>query len=210
MVLHRTPPEWTPPHWPSPVPDPKPEPRRMPIPSYYVPVGPDPVAERLFEQRIVLAHGQLTEERATVWCAGLLTLGAVGREPIKLHLGIPDGEPGAALTMLDTLDSLTVEVDALVTGRLGGPALVLLAGVTRRRAAPNSLFRLGEPYMTVKGTTDEVMNAQEESRRMLDAIYARLSGLTGREVDELRDDARRGRHLSAEEAVAYGLVESVG
>ncbi|WP_188190121.1 hypothetical protein [Nonomuraea sp. SYSU D8015] len=120
------------------------------------------MAERPFEQRIVLAHGQLTEERATVWCAGVLTLGAVGRELIKLHLGILDGEPGAALTMLDTLDSLTVEVDALVTGRLGGPALVLPAG------------------------------------------------LTGREADELRDDARRGRQLSAEEAVAYGLVGSVG
>ncbi|WP_084962465.1 ClpP family protease [Thermoactinospora rubra] len=203
------PPEWTPPGWPSP-PRPEPEPaRRPPVPTYYVPVGPDPVTERLLEQRIVLAYGELTEERVTAWCATILTLGATGRAPIKLHLSIPDGDLGPTLTMLDTLDSLTVEVDALVTGRLGGPPVALLAATTRRRSAPNAIFRLGEPRLTAAGTADDVLAQQEQSRRMLDTIYFRLADLTGREVDELRDDAVKGRTLSAAEAVAYGLVEAV-
>src|SRR5690606_11220204 len=189
----------TPPDWPSPSPsfpsEPQPPfappgtPARPTPPSYFVPVGPDPVGERLYEQRIVLAHGDLTPERATAWCAQLLTLGATGREPITLHLSVPDGDLGATLTLLDTLDSLTVEVTAVGAGRPGGPPVALLAAGTRRQATPNSVLRLGEPRLAAQGIADEVAAVDEQTRRMLDAIYARLSDLTGREVDEIRDDA---------------------
>ncbi|NUT38692.1 MAG: hypothetical protein HOV86_01795 [Thermoactinospora sp.] len=206
---HWTPPG-LPPERPGPLPPlPRPEPMPLRSPSYSVHVTHDPIAERLFEQRIVLAHGELTEQNVTPWCAGLLTLGAIGRQPIKLHLSIPDGELGAVLTMLDTLDSLTVEVHAQVTGRLGGPAMALLAAVTRRRGSPNSLFRMGEPHLTAHGTTEEVLDQQEQNRRMLDTIYWRLSDLTGKEVDEIRHDSVRGRHLNVEEAIAYGLLEGI-
>lgn len=207
-----TPPEWPPPGFPeSPRPplEPAPLPRHTPLPSYFVPVGPDPVSERLYEQRIVLAHGELTPERATAWCAQLLTLGATGRGPITLHVSIPDGDLGAALTLMDTLDSLTVEVTAVVAGRLGGPPVGLLTAVAHRQATPNSVLRLGEPRLAAGGTAAEIAAADEQSRRMLDAIYTRLAKLTGRDVAEIRADARAGRVLSAEEAVAYGLIESV-
>lgn len=170
---------------------------------------PDPVAERLFERRIVLAHGELTEERGTAWCGQLLTLGAAGRAPITLHVSIPDGDLGAALTLMDTLDALTVEVHAMVTGRLGGPALGLLDAVTSRRASPGAIIRLGEPKVTASGNADQLATAEEETRRMLDTLYLRLSRLTGREPDEVRADARRGRLLSAAEAVDYGLLDSL-
>jgi len=206
-----TPPEWPVPPFPQPQPpfEPGPSARPTPLPSYFVPVGPDPVSERLYEQRIVLAHGDLTPERATAWCAQLLTLGASGRAPITLHLSVPDGELGATLTLLDTLDSLTVEVTAVVAGRLGGPPVALLTAVTRRQITPNSVVRLGEPRLSAQGTAEEVAAADEQSRRMLDAIYSRLATLTGREADRIREDARAGRVLSAEEAVEYGLVETV-
>jgi ATP-dependent Clp protease protease subunit len=42
---------------------------------------------------------------------------------------------------------------------------------------------------------------------MLAELYARLAGVTGHEVDEIRDDARRGRLLTAEQAIDYGLIE---
>lgn len=202
------PPEWPAPAFPA---DPRPPfaPPARPLPSYFVPVGPDPVSERLYEQRIVLAHGELTPERATAWCAQLLTLGAIGREPITLHLSIPDGELGATLTLLDTLDSLTVEVTAVVAGRLGGPPVGLLTAVTHRQATPNSVLRLGEPRLAAVGTAEEVAAADEQGRRMLEALYRRLAELTGRDVEQIRADARAGRILSAEEAVEYGLVESV-
>src|SRR5690606_6701009 len=157
------PPEWPAPAFPA---DPRPPfaPPARPHPSYFVPVGPDPVSERLYEQRIVLAHGELTPERATAWCAQLLTLGAIGRDPITLHLSIPDGGLGATLTLLDTLDSLTVEVTAVVAGRLGGPPVGLLTAVTHRQATPNSVLRLGEPRLAAVGTAEEVAAADEQGR----------------------------------------------
>jgi ATP-dependent protease ClpP protease subunit len=42
---------------------------------------------------------------------------------------------------------------------------------------------------------------------MLDALYLRLADVTGREVDEIRADARRGRYLTVEDAIGYGLIQ---
>ncbi|MEV0585865.1 ATP-dependent Clp protease proteolytic subunit [Nonomuraea sp. NPDC050310] len=192
--------EWTPPLRPDPFPAPPP-----PQP-YNVHLTRDPVAERLFEQRLVLAHGELTTERLTQWCAALLTLDGAGDQPIKLHLSVPDAEPGAALTLLDTIESLRAEVHVMVTGQLGGPALVVLAGAASRRASPNALFRLGEPRFTAEGHAEQILAQQEQHRRVLDTVYRRLAELTRRPVEEVREDARRNRHLDADEAMAYGLV----
>ena len=43
---------------------------------------------------------------------------------------------------------------------------------------------------------------------MMDALYLRLADVTGREVDEIRADARRGRYLTADDAIGYGLIQS--
>jgi ATP-dependent Clp protease protease subunit len=43
---------------------------------------------------------------------------------------------------------------------------------------------------------------------MLDTLYFRLAEVTGREVDQIRDDARRGRSLTAAQAIGYGLIQS--
>jgi ATP-dependent protease ClpP protease subunit len=49
---------------------------------------------------------------------------------------------------------------------------------------------------------------QEQVAAMLDTLYFRLAEVTGREVDEIRGDARRGRFLTVDEAVSYGLIEA--
>jgi ATP-dependent Clp protease, protease subunit len=41
----------------------------------------------------------------------------------------------------------------------------------------------------------------------VDALYLLLAGVTGREVDEIRADARRGRYLTVDEAIGYGLIQ---
>jgi len=168
---------------------------------------PGQVFQRLLERRIVLASGRLDDEAATVLCAQLLTLDAEGDQPIRLELQGLDAELGAALTVMGVLDVLRVPVHGYAAGRLSGPALGVLALCGHRRGYPNTIFALAEPRTDLGGRTTEVAAQEAQLRSMLDTLFDRLAGVTGREPDDIRADARRGRFLTVGEAIDYGLIE---
>jgi ATP-dependent Clp protease protease subunit len=168
---------------------------------------PGRVYERLFEQRVVMAHGLLDGEAATSLCAQLLTLDAERNEPIRLEVQGLTAGLGDALTVMGVLDVLRVPLRAYAGGRIEGPALGVLAAAPERYAYPNAVCVLSEPKLDFEGTATELASHEEQVASQLDALYLRLADATGREVDEIRADARRGRYLTADEAVAYGLVQ---
>ncbi|HTS97831.1 MAG TPA: ATP-dependent Clp protease proteolytic subunit [Streptosporangiaceae bacterium] len=178
-------------------------------------VWPDPspwpgrVYERLFERRIVLAHGELDDEAATSLCAQLLTLDAERNEPIRLEITGLSAELGAALTVMGVLDVLRVPVRACAGGQIGGPALGVLAAATVRHAYPNAVFQLSEPQLGFEGSATSLNSREEQVRGMMDALYLRLADVTGHEADEIRADARRGRYLTVDEAIGYGLIQGL-
>jgi ATP-dependent Clp protease, protease subunit len=175
--------------------------------------GPSPwpgqVYERLFDRRVVLAHGELDDEAATSLCAQLLTLDAERNEPIRLEMQGLTAELAAALTVMGVLDVLRVPVRACAGGQIGGPALGMLAAATQRYAYPNAVFRLSEPRLDFEGSATSLSSREEQVRGMMDTLYLRLADVTGREVDEIRADARRGRYLTVDEAIAYGLIHGL-
>jgi ATP-dependent Clp protease, protease subunit len=168
---------------------------------------PGQVYERLFDRRIVLAHGDLDDEAATSLCAQLLTLDAERNEPIRLEVQGLTAELAAAVTVMGVLDVLRVPVRAYAGGQVGGPALGVLAAATERRAYPNAVFMLSEPRLGFEGSATSLRSHEEQARTMLDALYLRLADVTGREVDEIRADARRSRYLTVEDAIGYGLIQ---
>jgi ATP-dependent Clp protease, protease subunit len=169
---------------------------------------PGRIYQRLLEQRIVLASGHLDGEAATVLCAQLLTLDAEGDGPVRLEMQGLDAELPATLTVMGVLDVLRVPVTGYVAGQLGGAAIGVLAACTHRLAYPSAVLSLAEPRLNLDGTATEVSAQQEQIAAMLDTLYIRLAEVTGREVDEIRGDARRGRFLSVAEAIGYGLIEA--
>jgi ATP-dependent Clp protease protease subunit len=169
---------------------------------------PGRIYQRLLEQRIVLASGHLDGEAATVLCAQLLTLDAEGDGPVRLELQGLDAELPATLTVMGVLDVLRVPVTGYVAGQLGGAAIGVLAACTHRLAYPSAVLSLAEPRLNLDGTATEVSAQQEQVAAMLDTLYIRLAEVTGREVDEIRGDARRGRFFTVAEAVSYGLIEA--
>jgi ATP-dependent Clp protease, protease subunit len=170
---------------------------------------PGQVYERLFDQRIVLAHGDLDDEAATSLCAQLLTLDAERNEPIRLEVQSLNAELAAALTVMGVLDVLRVPVRACAGGRVAGPALGVLAAATERRAYPNAVFLLSEPRLDFHGSATSLGAHEEQVRTMLDALYRRLADVTGREMDEIRADARKSRYLTVADAVGYGLIQEL-
>jgi ATP-dependent Clp protease, protease subunit len=169
---------------------------------------PGSVYDRLLAQRIVLASGHLDDEAATRLSAQLLTLDAEGDDPIRLELQGPTADLPAALTLMGVLDVVGVPVRARVSGQLRGlAALGLLAACPDRRAYPNAVLVLAEPRADFAGTATELAAREEQLRVLVDAVYLRVAEVTGREVDDLRADAGRGRSLTVDQAVAYGLLQ---
>jgi ATP-dependent Clp protease protease subunit len=136
-------------------------------------------------------------------------LDGAGDEPVALHLRAPDADIEAAFAVADTIGVLSCPVDVVVIGQAGGPALVILAAARRREMTPHATLLLTEPRTRAEGPATDVAIHEEEYRRKVDAFYIRLAEVTGREVDEIRDDAREGRMLTAEQAREYGLIQAI-
>ena len=163
--------------------------------------------ERLLEKRIVLASGILDDDAAARFSAQLLTLDAEGDKPIRLELQNLRAELPAVLTVMGILDVMRVPVHACVSGEISGPGLGVLASCPRRSGYPNASFVLAEPKLHFGGTVTSLTAREQQVTRMLDTLYFRLAEVTGREVDQIRDDACRGRCLTTAQAIGYGLIQ---
>jgi ATP-dependent Clp protease protease subunit len=174
------------------------------------PALPGWLEERLFDQRIVMVRGPLTQHGATGIAAALLTLDAAGPAPVQLHVASSGGELGAALAIIDVIDSMAAPVHAVVTAEAGGAVLAVLAAAEQRSAYRHARFKLAEPRAAgVTGTADEVAAAAGQHLRELDEVIVRLVTMTGQARSRIEDDLSAGRSLSAQEALEYGLIETV-
>ncbi len=201
---------WRGPEIPGP-PRPPGAPEPGPVPPARVWLDPhaawqDTLFGRLLERRIVLASGVLDEEAATRISAQLLTLDADGDDPVRLELQNLRAELPAALTLMGALDVMRVPVHGFASGETGGPALGVLASCPRRLAYPHASFTLSEPRLRFGGTVTAVSAREQQAQRMTDSLFYRIAEAAGREADEVREDARRGRVLTVAEAIGYGLI----
>ena len=200
------------PGWPLPGRPPSPgRPDPGPVPPTRVWLDPqvgwqEKLYERLLEQRIVLATGVLDDAAATRLSAQLLTLDAEGDGPIRLELQNLQSDLPAALTLMGILDVVRAEIQVFASGETGGPALGVLASCPRRLAYPNASFTLSEPKLRFAGTATAVTAHEQQAQRMVDSLFYRLAEATGRDAEEIREDAHRGRALTVAEAIGYGLV----
>jgi ATP-dependent Clp protease protease subunit len=187
-----------------------PEPWPPAMPGADGPHLPGWLEERLFDQRIVMVRGPLSQQAATGIAAALLTLDAAGADPVQLHVASGSGELGAALAVIDVIDSMTAPVHAVVTSEAGGAVLAVLAAAEQRAAYRHARFKLAEPRAAgVTGTADEVAAAAGQHLRELEEVVLRLVEVTGQTRSRIEDDLSAGRSMSAAEAKDYGLIDTV-
>jgi ATP-dependent Clp protease, protease subunit len=219
------PPGWLPPDRPPEVPVPPGIPRREPgwRPAYPpVPQVPIPgersapgdfastVFTELLERRIVFVRDRLDHDTATLLTAQLMTLDAADTTPVTLVVNSRGGPADAAVGVLDTIDLLGCAVDTSCVGRAEGTAAVLVAaGTGRRRCGPGATFRLRLPDLEAAGPADRLRREVEDATRVQRAMVDRLAAITGQSRALVARDVERGRLLTADEAVAYGLVDEV-
>jgi ATP-dependent Clp protease, protease subunit len=171
----------------------------------------DWLQQRLFDQRVILVHGYLDSDQATRVAAQLVALDSLGGHRITVHMDCPNADLGAALLLIDTIDSLHVPIHAIATGSVGGAALGVLASAHHRTAFPHARFQLVEPRAgdNLSGTADRLVSQSEAHEEMLTSLVHRIARVAVKAPENIRGDLRDGKYLTALQAVEYGLVETV-
>jgi ATP-dependent Clp protease protease subunit len=170
---------------------------------------PERVRGELFGRRVVLMRGELDDDLAGQVTAELMMLDATGDEPVVLHVDSTGGSLLAAFTVIDTMDLLGVPVEVVCVGRAEGAAVGVVAAGAYRYASPHAQLRLSEPSSSVSGSARDIEAWAAQHQRQLARYVQRLAEATGRPGEHIEADLATGRWLSAEEAVAYGLVDGL-
>jgi ATP-dependent Clp protease protease subunit len=167
------------------------------------------LAQRLFEQRVVMLSGPLDDLSANRVAAELMTLDAEGDSAVTLRIDSGEGAIATALTLMDVVELLGVPVHGLALGQVGAAALGVLAVCSHRAAMPSARFSLREPRTETVAPAREVaqwarLRADERQR-----FCERLAAAAGKPVAVVVEDLTRGLLMSAEEALGYGLIEEI-
>jgi ATP-dependent Clp protease, protease subunit len=164
---------------------------------------------RLFDQRVVFLTGTLTGELAGHAAMELMTLDATGDAPVQLHLESPGGELGAAMSVMDVIDTMGVSVTGVALGLVGGPAVGVLAVCAQRVSMPNARFHLCEPDASFTGDARSVERWLEHHRRQWARYCERVASALGKPAEQVEAVLADGPYLGAEEARAMGLVQEI-
>ncbi|WP_122038442.1 ATP-dependent Clp protease proteolytic subunit [Asaia bogorensis] len=168
---------------------------------------------KLFEQRKVLIFGGINDKVARDVTGRLLALAGASDKPIDIYVNSPGGHVESGDTIHDMIrfvDSIA-PVNMIGTGWVASAgALIFAAGRPERRLClPNTRFLLHQPMGGVRGpATDIDIEAREiiKMRERLNRLFARE---TGQSYEKIAKDTDRNHWMSAEEAIAYGLVSRV-
>jgi ATP-dependent Clp protease, protease subunit len=169
----------------------------------------DGIRASLFERRVVLLSRRLDADTANRAAAELMTLDALGDEPIELQIDCAEGELEAALSLMDVIDLVGVPVHATARGLVGGPAVGVLAVCARRQATPHASFRLHEPRSSFAGSAQDLAHWADHSLERSRLFCRRLAEAVHRAEEHVEADVATGRFLSADEALAYGLIDGI-
>jgi ATP-dependent Clp protease protease subunit len=170
------------------------------------------IYSRLLSDRVVYLGTEIDDGVANVVVAQLLHLDSDdGEREINLYLNSPGGSMTAMLAIYDTMQFISAPVATTCVGQAASAAAVLLAAGRpgQRLILPHGRVLLHQPSSSGQGTLPDLVLHARELVRVRAQLEQVLSRHTGQSTEQLRVDTDRDKIFTAEEAVAYGLVDEV-
>ena len=172
--------------------------------------GPTPpqVDKALFEARQLLLTGEINDVQARRVSAALLALAAVSDDPITLILSSPGGHVESGDMIHDMIKFVKPRVKILGTGWVASAGALIYCAAPRedRFCLTNTRFLLHEPRGGVGGAASDVEIQAREIIRMRERLNKIFAAATGQPITRIKDDTDRDYWMTAQDAVAYGLV----
>jgi ATP-dependent Clp protease, protease subunit len=166
----------------------------------------------LLRNRIVFLGTPIDDTVANLVVAQLLFLQQDDADrDIALYINSPGGEADAGLAIYDTMQLISPSVATTCVGMAASAAAVVLAGGAKgkRSALPNSRILIHQASAGVQGTAADIQVHAREILRLNARIKQLLAADTGQDLERISRDINRDYWMSAREAQAYGIIDTI-
>ena len=170
------------------------------------------IYSRLLKDRIIMLSGPINDAVANIVVAQLLFLAAEDPDKdIHLYINSPGGSVTAGMAIFDTMNYIKPDVSTICIGIAASMgALLLTSGAKDKRyVLPNSEVMIHQPLGGAQGQASDIAIVAEHILKTKAKLNQILSDKTGQPIEQVERDTDRDNFLSAEEAVAYGLVDKI-
>ena len=167
---------------------------------------------RLLKDRIVFLGTAIDDDVANLIVAQLLYLEADDAEKdIIMYVNSPGGSVTAGLAIYDAMQYVRCDVQTICVGQAASMGAVLLcAGAPdKRQILPHSRVMIHQPHGGAGGTSADIEIQAREIVKLRQRLNEILAKHTKKSVEQVAKDADRDHFLSAQEAMAYGLVDKI-
>ena len=170
------------------------------------------IFSRLLKERVIFLTGPVEDIGANLIVAQLLFLEAENPDKdISLYINSPGGSVTAGLSIYDTMQFIKPDVSTLCVGQAASMGAVLLAGGAKgkRHALPNARVLIHQVMGGFQGQASDFEIHAKEILNIKGKLNYILAHHTGQKIDKIAKDSDRDNFMSPEEAVKYGLIDSV-
>ena len=169
---------------------------------------------KLFEDRIIFLGTPISDDVANAVMAQLLCLQSMDAErQIDIYINSPGGSFTALTAIYDTMRYIKPDIQTTCLGQAASAAAVLLAAGTKgkRLALPNSRILIHQPAISENtyGQSSDLEIQAKEILRIRSSMEHMIAENTGQTVEQVSHDVERDKYLTADEAVAYGLIDEI-
>lgn len=170
------------------------------------------IFSRLLNDRIIMLSDEVNDATASLVVAQLLYL--EGQDPekdISLYINSPGGSITSGMAIYDTMNYIKPDVSTICIGMAASMGAFLLASGAKgkRIALPNSEIMIHQPSGGTKGQASDIKIMADYILKMRSKLNTILAEATGQPVEVIERDTDRDNFMSADEAMAYGLIDKV-
>ncbi len=177
---------------------------------------PDDKGDRLEEQlsfksRFVLVFGEIDDKMAQVTCRRLLALSEESEAPVTMLISSPGGHVESGDAIHDMISFVRAPVTTVGTGWVAsaGAHIFLAPPKDRRVCLPNTRFMIHQPAGGAGGQATDIAIQAREIIKTRERIARVVAKQTGKTYEAVLADMERDYWMSAQEAVAYGIVSRI-
>ena len=170
------------------------------------------IYSRLLKDRIIFLGEEVTDVSASLVVSQLLFLESEdpGKD-ISLYINSPGGSVTAGMAIYDTMQYIKCDVSTICMGMAASMGAFLLAGGAKgkRMALPNAVIMIHQPSGGAQGQATDIKIVADHILKTKKKLNEILAANTGQPLEVIAADTERDNYMSAEEAVAYGLIDSI-
>ena len=170
------------------------------------------IFSRLLNDRIIFLSEEVNDTTASLVVAQLLYLEAQDPDKdIQFYINSPGGSVTAGMAIYDTMQYIKCDVATICVGMAASMGAFLLTAGTKgkRMALPNAEIMIHQPSGGSQGQATDIQIQAEHILRIKDKLNHILAENTGKSVETIAADCERDNFMSAEEALAFGLIDRV-